>query len=63
MRFQYFKAITYLARNICEGIITLDDADKDLLFMIYYLKLVISINLRNQELLVRKKKKGIFLIA
>ena len=54
------KAFTKIIR---EGKITLCNADKDLLFMIYYLKLVISIKSQIQEVLVRKKKKEILLRA
>ena len=54
------KSFTKIIR---EGKITLYNADKDLLFMIYYLKLVISIKSQIQEVLVRKKKKEILLRA
>ena len=46
-------------KNIHEGKITLDNVDEDLLFMIYCLKLVISIKPQNQGHLVRKKGKEI----
>ena len=48
--FQQFKTIRFFANNICEGKSALDNTDK-------VLKLMISIKTRNENILVRKKKK------
>ena len=48
--FQQFKTIRVFANNIGEGRSALDNTDKEL-------KLMISIKTRNQNILVRKKKK------